>query len=74
MLENYALPQLLHQTILQQDGAPPRFNPIVREHLDREIPGRWIGRGGSTVWPAMSPDLTPLDFLMGLCEKSNLPG
>ena len=30
MLENYALPQLPHQAILQQDGAPPHFSRIVR--------------------------------------------
>ena len=27
---------------------------------------RWIGRGGPTVWPPRSPDLTPMDyFLLG---------
>jgi hypothetical protein len=31
--------------------------------------GTWIGRGGPTAWPPMSPDLTPLDFLWG-CVNS----
>ncbi|PNF22477.1 hypothetical protein B7P43_G15069 [Cryptotermes secundus] len=40
MMELYA------KTILQQDGAPPHFCHLVRNHLDREMTGRWIGRGG----------------------------
>jgi hypothetical protein len=55
MLELYALPQLPPQTILQQD---------VRNHLDREMDGRWIGRGGPIAWPPRLPDLTPLDFFL----------
>lgn len=64
MLEQYALPQLPQHTTFQQDGAPPHFHHLVREHLDREMPGRWIGRGGPTTWPPRSPDLTPLDFFL----------
>jgi hypothetical protein len=45
MLELYALPQLPPQTILQQDGASPHFCRHVRNHLDREMAGRWIGKG-----------------------------
>jgi hypothetical protein len=59
MLELYTLPQFPPQTILQQDGAPHHFC-----HLDREMAGRWIGRGGPIAWPPTSPDLTPLDFFL----------
>jgi hypothetical protein len=46
MLDLYVLPQLPPQTTLQQDGAPPHFCHHVRNHLNREMAGRWIGRGG----------------------------
>jgi hypothetical protein len=62
----YALPQLPPQTILHQDGAP-HFCPHVRNHLDREMAGRWIGRDGQITWP-------PRFFLVGLCEEHFLPG
>jgi hypothetical protein len=48
------------QTILQQGGVPPHFWHQFRNHLDREMAGRWIGRGGPIAWPPGSPDLTPL--------------
>jgi hypothetical protein len=63
-LEMYLLPQLPPQTILQQDGAPPHFCHHVRNHLEREMAGRCIGRGGPIAWPSRSPDLTPLDFFL----------
>jgi hypothetical protein len=36
----------------------------VWNHIDREMAGRWIGRGGPIAWPPGSPDLTPLDFFL----------
>ncbi|PNF36768.1 hypothetical protein B7P43_G11153, partial [Cryptotermes secundus] len=56
MLELYALSQLPPQTILQQDGASPHFFHRVRNHLDRELAGRSISRGGPISWPLRSPD------------------
>lgn len=49
---------------LQHDGCPVHFQRDVRQHLDQEYPGRWIGRGGPVAWPPRSPDLTPLDFYL----------
>lgn len=46
----------------QQDGCPAHYARLVREFLNREYPGRWIGRSGAISWPARSPDLNPLDF------------
>lgn len=46
----------------QQDGCPAHYARSVREYLDEEYPGRWIGRSGTISWPARSPDLNPLDF------------
>lgn len=49
----------------QHDGAPPHYGLIVRNHLDREFPNRWIGRASPAIqWPPRSPDLTPLDFYL----------
>ena len=44
------------------DGAPAHYSHNVRAFLDTQYPGRWIGRAGPVLWPARSPDLTPLDF------------
>jgi hypothetical protein len=47
----------------QQDSQAPHFLRHVLEVLSAIFPGRYIGKGGSILWPRMSPDLTPLDFL-----------
>lgn len=74
--ENYrtfldtVLPELLedlplnirHRLWFQHDGAPPHTTREVCAQLNREYPNKWIGRRGPFVWPARSPDLTPLDF------------
>lgn len=49
---------------LQLDGCPAHFSLNVREHLNQEYAGRWIGRGSLFPWPARSPDLTCLDFYL----------
>jgi hypothetical protein len=61
MLELYVLPQ--------QDGVPPHLCHHVRNHVDREMAGKWIGRGGPIAWPPRSPELTPLDFFLWGCVK-----
>jgi hypothetical protein len=43
--------------------APPYFCHQVRNHLDREMAGWWIGRDEPITWPPRPPDLTPVDFL-----------
>ena len=66
MLELYVVPQLPAGTIYQQDGAPPHYALEVRNFLNDNFPGQWIGRGSETIaWPPRSPDLTPLDFFYG---------
>ena len=56
------LKEIKDTAIFQQDGAPCHFTRAVRNYLDEELPGRWIGRGGPFEWAPRSPDLTPLDF------------
>ena len=33
--------------IFQQDGAPPHWKLSVRAYLNKNLPGRWIGRPGN---------------------------
>jgi hypothetical protein len=43
---------------------------IIMEALGATFSGRWIGRGGSILWPPTSPDLKPLDFLFWVCVEN----
>jgi len=54
----------------QMDGCPAHYSRDVRNWLNENFPGRWIGRGGPVAWPARSPDLTPLDFYLWGTVKS----
>uniref|UniRef100_V5G8C7 Transposase n=1 Tax=Anoplophora glabripennis TaxID=217634 RepID=V5G8C7_ANOGL len=63
LLEN--VPLNVRQNLwLQQDGAPPHNSSRVRNFLNDQYGGRWIGRGGPIHWSARSPDLTPCDFFL----------
>lgn len=48
----------------QHDGCPAHYSGSVRQVLDSDYNGRWIGRGGPVPQPARSLDLTPLDFFL----------
>jgi hypothetical protein len=37
--------------------------------LNEKFPNVWIGRGGPIHWPPRSPDLTPMDFFVGIREE-----
>lgn len=52
------------QMYYQHDGAPAHYARQVKEYLNQEYPGLWIGRGGPVKWPPRSPDLTPLDYCL----------
>lgn len=56
--------QILRDVWFQQDGAPPHNSRIVRNHLHRQFPEKWIGNNGFVEWPARSPDLSVLDFFL----------
>lgn len=60
------------EVMFQQDGAPPHYAIAVRNYLNENYPGRWIGRRGSVEWPARSPDLSPLDFFLWGHLKSKI--
>lgn len=66
MLQTFFFPQVQQQRdfLFQQDGAPPHYARCVREWLDINFHGRWIGRRGPIDWPARSPDLSPMDFFV----------
>ncbi|CAL1260856.1 unnamed protein product [Larinioides sclopetarius] len=56
MIELFAIPQICHlqpHIYRQQDGSPPHWSQIVRDHLDKEFSDRWIGRDGPILWPPL---------------------
>ncbi|KAJ8942199.1 hypothetical protein NQ318_021086 [Aromia moschata] len=57
---------LRNQMYFMHDGAPPHFARVVREYLNEQFTGRWIGRGNDAPisWPPCSPDLNPCDFFI----------
>lgn len=60
---------LPRNVIWQQDGAPPHNTVAVRNFLN-ETYDEWIGRSGTILWPANSPDLSPLDtFVWGFLKN-----
>ena len=56
----------------QQDGASVHFALTVRELLNRELCGRWIGRAGPISWPPRSPDLSINDFFLWSYVRDNV--
>lgn len=46
------------------DGATAHFSHIVRDVLTNIYHDKWIGRGEPVLWPAHSPDLSPLNFYL----------
>lgn len=68
------LPELLEDVPLNlrqnmyfmHDGAPPHFARTVRNYLNAQFAGMWIGRGQEAPihWPPRSPDLNPCDFFI----------
>lgn len=63
-LDELPLEQFRKIEWFQQDGAPAHNAHVVSEYLNQQFPGRWIGNSGPVLWPARSPDLTPLDFFL----------
>lgn len=57
---------LRRDMVFMHDGAPPHFALNVRNFLNGQYPGRWIGRGHDAPirWPPRSPDLNPCDFFI----------
>lgn len=53
-----------NRIVYQHDGAPPHFSTRVKNWLNSQFGSNWIGRNGPILWPARSPDLTPLDFYL----------
>ena len=67
MLQTSFFPQVQQQRDIrfQQDGAPHHYANCVREWLEINFNGRWVGRRGPIEWPARLLDLTPMDFSVG---------
>jgi hypothetical protein len=69
MIQNAALRHVPFGRVFQFDGGPPPISRRVRAFLDNEFSHRWIGKGGRIPWPSRSPDLTPMDFLVGVFKR-----
>jgi len=50
----------------QNHEGPPHFSRHVREYLNANYEGSWIGQGGLVAWPARSQDSTHSTSFMGL--------
>lgn len=48
----------------QLDGAPAHSTYPVNREITALFEDRWIGPNGPWLWPARSPDLTPVDFFL----------
>jgi hypothetical protein len=48
------------------------LSPEVRQFLDDQLPGRWIGRVGPIPWPPRLPYLKPQDFSFWGYAKENV--
>jgi hypothetical protein len=57
----HSLPKLLKNVPhgYMHDGALAHFSCAVRDVLANTYHDRWADRGGPTVWPLSSPDLSP---------------
>lgn len=61
---------LVSENILfKQYRASTYYNSHIGQLLDAALPTSWMGRGGSTAWPAHSPDLIPLNLARSGFEK-----
>jgi hypothetical protein len=68
MFEEEAFASVLNEggefpTRFPQDGAPAHYSIRVREFLDQQFPGHWIGRRGPVEWPARSPGIIKRVFV-----------
>ena len=77
MIRNWLVPQLTGEFVFQQDGAPPHRALEVRAFLNERLPGRWVGRAADRddallMWPSRSPDLTHMDFFMGIHKMQSV--
>jgi hypothetical protein len=55
---------IAERILYMHDGASAHFSHPARDDLNNTYHGRWIGRGGPTVWCPRSPDFNPLDFYL----------
>lgn len=71
MVQNWLRPELVNvpgydpdNTWFQQDGATPHTAAMSMEALRGVFPGTLISHNGDILYPARSPELTPLDFFL----------
>lgn len=52
----------INQLYFQHDGAPAHNARRSVEFLNTKFGNKWLGTRGPVLWPARSPDFTPLDY------------
>lgn len=56
---------------LREGGSPVHNAVVTQTHLTIRFENKWIGYSGPVAWPARSPDMTPLGYLLwGLSRQS----
>ena len=69
MLREFLIPEVgnmnLANYFFQQDRATSHTTRVNMSILRDRFPRQVISRFGDVEWPAMSPDLSPLDFFCG---------
>lgn len=79
MIQNWLYDELIaneqEHFIFKQDGTPPHWQMTVQTYLSENLLIRWIGRTSDNDNVLLkrkqcSPDLTPCDFFIGLCESA----
>ncbi|KAJ8866317.1 hypothetical protein PR048_032160 [Dryococelus australis] len=64
--------RLVQQFFRNQEGmTSSHLQTSACRTISRQATG-WIGRGGPIAWPACSPDLTPLDYLLWSHMKGHI--
>jgi hypothetical protein len=56
----------------QHNGAPSLYTRLVMQHLNDTFPNRLVGRSSTINWLPRFPDLTPIDFCLWGCMKSEV--
>jgi hypothetical protein len=56
------------------DGTKRLFLLTVRQHLNQNFGGEWIGFANPVYWPTLFSDVSPVDFCLYLKPIGDLRG
>lgn len=61
-LLDYQLLSIRPSIWFQIDDAPLRLSDMMRNYLNRKFSKKWLGRGGSSEWPARSRVMSKISW------------